>query len=141
VDSLYQEKILAYAKACRALPAMAEADYEATLSNPVCGDRVEIGLTVDPSGRVAAATANVRGCALCEAGAGLFASIAPGQAVTHLASMTDGFAAWLGGDDAASVAEPILDFTPVRQIRNRHKCVLLSFEAACVAIRDAGKDA
>ena len=133
MDALYQEQILALAKAVRLQVPLPQPDKTATHSNPLCGDRVDISLTLDHT-IITDIGASVRGCALCEAGTGLLMAIAPRISTTDLAVLTDAFALWLAGDDAAPIHKEMQKFMPVRGIRNRHKCVLLSFEAARAAI-------
>jgi nitrogen fixation NifU-like protein len=83
---------------------------------------------------------------LCEAGAGLFTSLAPGMTATALAALQTGFTTWLANDNgpddgpannsknSAQIEPTMQDFTPVRAIKNRHKCVLLAFEAGTAAL-------
>ena len=136
MDALYQEKILAFARSSRESEAVPDADATATVSNPVCGDRVEVRLKLDENNIVTAASTDVRGCALCEAGAGLFVNMAPGLESASLSGLHANFSGWLAGDDDNDVSPPMQDFHPVRNIRNRHKCVLLAFEAAARAVND-----
>ena len=136
MDALYQEKILAFARSSRESEVVPDADATATVSNPVCGDRVEVRLKLDENNIVTAASTDVRGCALCEAGAGLFVNMAPGLESASLSGLHANLSGWLAGDDDNNVSPPMLDFHPVRNIRNRHKCVLLAFEAAARAVND-----
>ena len=136
MDALYQEKILAFARSSRENEVVPDADATATVSNPVCGDRVEVRLKLDENNIVTAASTDVRGCALCEAGAGLFVNMAPGLESASLSGLHANFSGWLAGDDENDVSPPMQDFHPVRNIRNRHKCVLLAFEAAARAVND-----
>ncbi len=136
MDALYQEKILAFARSSRESEVVPDADATATVSNPVCGDRVEVRLKLDENNIVTAASTDVRGCALCEAGAGLFVNMAPGLESASLSGLHANFSGWLAGDDDNDVSPPMQDFHPVRNIRNRHKCVLLAFEAAARAVDD-----
>ena len=136
MDALYQEKILAFARSSRESEVVPDADATATVSNPVCGDRVEVRLKLDENNIVTAASTDVRGCALCEAGAGLFVNMAPGLDSASLSGLHANFSGWLAGDDDNDVSPPMQDFHPVRNIRNRHKCVLLAFEAAARAVND-----
>jgi nitrogen fixation NifU-like protein len=136
MDALYQEKILAFARSSRESEVVPDADATATVSNPVCGDRVEVRLKLDENNIVTAASTDVRGCALCEAGAGLFVNMAPGLESASLSGLHANFSGWLAGDDDNDVSPPMQDFHPVRNIRNRHKCVLLAFEAAKRAVND-----
>ena len=139
MDALYQEKILSWARAGRAITPLSGAFVSATISNPTCGDRVEVRLCLDADNVITDVSAAVRGCALCEAGAGLFASLAPGMTATALPALQTGFTAWLGTDESAQIEPAMQDFTPVRRIRNRQKCVLLAFEAGTAALGDPAK--
>jgi nitrogen fixation NifU-like protein len=76
----------------------------------------------------------VRGCALCEAGAGFALAALDGMPATQLAQVTADFAAWLGKDHKNPPIEDMVKFMPVRDIRNRHKCVLLAFHTATTAL-------
>jgi nitrogen fixation NifU-like protein len=93
-------------------------------------------LKLDENNIVTAASTDVRGCALCEAGAGLFVNMAPGLESASLSGLHANFSGWLAGNDENDVSPPMQDFHPVRNIRNRHKCVLLAFEAAKRAVND-----
>jgi len=134
MDQLYQDRILAFAKAVRQAPQLDDMTHHASVSNPTCGDRVDIKLRVT-AGRIDAVSTSVRGCALCEAGAGLLLELAPGHSTSALAALGDDLAAWLAGEDA-DIPDCMTAFAPVRSIRNRHKCVTLAFEAGRAALGD-----
>ena len=42
MDQLYQERILAFARATRGMEPLDDHTHEASVSNPTCGDRVDI---------------------------------------------------------------------------------------------------
>jgi nitrogen fixation NifU-like protein len=133
MDQLYQDRILAFAKAVRQAPQLDDATHHASISNPTCGDRVDIKLRV-AAGRIDAVSTSVRGCALCEAGAGLLLEMAPGLDASALASLGDDLAVWLAGRDDTDIPDAMTAFAPVRTIRNRHKCVTLALEAGRAAL-------
>jgi len=135
MEQIYQDLILAFARAARDVAPLDGATHQASISNPTCGDRVEISLIVE-DGYVRATSAAVRGCALCEAGAGLLMHGAHDLPLHDLSSMRDGLAAWLAGDDDAGISDDMAVFAPVRDIRNRHKCVTLAFDAAVKAVSE-----
>ena len=139
MEQIYQDRILAYARAAREAAPLENATHHASVSNPTCGDRVDIDLIVEGD-RIVAASAAVRGCALCEAGAGLLMGSAQDLPLHDLTSMRDALAVWLGGSEAIEVSADMEVFAPVRAIRNRHKCVTLAFEAGVRALSD-GSDA
>ena len=132
MDELYQSQILALARLARTSTDIAQPTHHARVKNPLCGDEVVLRLSVQ-SDQIAAVHVSVKGCALCEAGAGLLyqqAQQAPLSAVhalserlaTHLSSTDDNPQT----DSSELVYAP---FTAVRAVKNRHKCVLLAFDA------------
>lgn len=135
MDALYQEKILAFAKATRQQRPLPSPTHEALVSNPTCGDQVDLKLQIDGDA-VHDASAEVRGCALCEAGAGLFLYISQTVNVSQLEVMRSALALWLAGDDTADIPEEMRVFEPVRAIKNRHKCVTLAFDASVKAVTE-----
>ena len=135
MDQLYQDRILAFARAVRGVTPLDDPTHQASVSNPTCGDRVDIRLKIE-NGTVTAVTAAVRGCALCEAGAGLLMDIAPQLGRRQLEQLRDELGAWLAGNDDADIREEMAAFAPVRDIKNRHKCVTLAFEAGVKALSE-----
>ena len=133
MDALYQKQILDYANRSRASVAIGQPTHSATLDNPICGDRVDVTLEMAAS-YIKKIGMTVRGCALCEAGAGLALDCLPGRNETDIKDMTEGFAAWIEGKSDQPPLPDMQHFTPVRDIRNRHKCVLLAFQATVRAM-------
>ena len=125
MDALYQKQILDYAQKARASKAVDQPTHTATLDNPTCGDRVTISLIVNGH-NVNQIGAAVRGCALCEAGAGLVIACFTGQTVQTTRQLTDDFSNWLAGQNKEAPTPEMQHFTPVKVIRNRHKCLLLA---------------
>ena len=137
MDALYQKQILALAKTARASVPLESWTHSATVTNPTCGDRVEIYLTIDSEQIITKLSTSIRGCALCEAGAGLLHECLPGTAVGQIGPLRQDIAAWMTNEDAnipENAPQAVETFMPVRPIRNRHKCVLLSFDAAAKAV-------
>lgn len=132
MDQLYQDRILELARAVRAAATIDAPTHQATVSNPTCGDRADVALVLNENA-VADIGVAVRGCALCEAGAGLLIGLAVTRSQDDLLRMRDALAAWLAGDDTADIDEEMNAFAPVRAIKNRHKCVTLAFDAAAKA--------
>ena len=133
MDTLYQKQILDYAQKSRASKAVDQPTHTATLDNPTCGDRVTISL--DVSGHTVNQIAvAVRGCALCEAGAGLSIACFTGQADKTIGQLTDDFSNWLAGQNEEAPTPEMQHFTPVKAIRNRHKCVLLACHTVVKAL-------
>ena len=140
MEQIYQDRILGFARAARDATPLENATHRASVSNPTCGDRVDISLIVEGD-RIRAVSAAVRGCALCEAGAGLLMGSLDDMPLQTLDDMRADLTAWLGGEDKADINGDVAVFEPVRAIRNRHKCVTLAFEAGVKALSaddDAG---
>lgn len=133
MESLYQKKILNYAKISRASFPLDQPTHTATLDNTICGDHVEISLEIK-SQHVKKIGVKVRGCALCEAGAGLAIECFSGQIDQEIHRLTDDFTNWLTDHGSEAPIPQMQHFTPVQSIHNRHKCVLLAFHAALKAL-------
>lgn len=137
-DSLYQQSILALARAADGAGRLDRPDGTATVDNPVCGDRVTMDLTVDGAA-VTAIRHKVRGCVLCQATAAVIGRRAPGRPADDLRALADGFDAMIRDGGPAPEAWPELAaFEPVRAVRSRHECVLLPFAALAEALTKAG---
>ena len=76
----------------------------------------------------------VRGCALCEAGAGLAIECFTGLNDQTIRQLTDGFSVWLTSHGSDAPTPQMEHFIPVQPIRNRHKCVLLACHATLKAL-------
>jgi len=127
-DQLYQDRIVALAKAKTGAGKLSAPTRSARRDNPLCGDRVTIDVRLDGDGRIAEIAQQVRGCLLCQASASALASVAVGrdkagvEAVRHDAEKAIGRAD--GQPD-----EPFAAFAPVKAHKARHECVLLPIEA------------
>ena len=84
-DQIYQEKIVALAKAKTGAGKLADPTKSARRDNPLCGDRVVIDVRLDESGRIAEIGHQVRGCLLCQASASALASVAVGRDAAGIA--------------------------------------------------------
>ena len=134
MESLYQKQLLTLASSARDLPALEAPTHKSVVNNPVCGDRVTAIIEIQNDIIVASAV-EAKGCALCEAGAGLWLQMTAKRPLSELSLLHDDLASWLKGE--AEGGQPIgisheiyTPLTPVRAIKNRHKCVLLAFSTA-----------
>jgi nitrogen fixation NifU-like protein len=127
-DQLYQDRIVALAKAKTGAGRLASPTRSARRDNPLCGDRVTIDVALDREGRIAEIAHQVRGCLLCQASASALASIAVGRDASGIADLRQD-AERAVGRQAGEVREPFAAFVPVRDHKSRQECVLLPFEA------------
>ena len=133
MDALYQKQILQFAQQSRISNFDPSAPLQASYNNQTCGDRVDISFSCT-GGVIHDIGVTVRGCALSEAGAGLLLKRFEGCSVADARKMTIDFSNWITKLSKNAPNEDMQIFTPVREIRNRQKCVLLAFDAAIEAM-------
>ena len=128
MQELYQERILELARASKNSKPINNPTHRAEKNNAICGDKVIINATIKDN-MVYDAHLIVRGCALCEAGAGIWKETAVGKELNELNLLRDELDNFLKNNEGLSNKE-FECFEPVKKIRNRIDCVMLSFEAA-----------
>lgn len=100
--------------------------HAARLTNPVCGDHVELRLQIE-SERVVECGHVASACAICTASASLLASTARGLATAEIAAWPEAFErAVVGGEWPASLA-PFACFEHLQVNPARRMCALLPF--------------
>jgi nitrogen fixation protein NifU and related proteins len=127
-DELYQEKIVALAKAKTGAGKLAAPSKTARRDNPLCGDRVIIDVTVDGDGKITEIAHQVRGCLLCQASASALSSLAVGKDAAGIAEIRHDAERALGREQGET-HEPYAAFAPVAAHKSRQECVLLPLEA------------
>ena len=126
MNELYQTQILALARSARQGFSVSNPTHSAKLKNPVCGDEVTLEIRIKDD-VIKEIGMKVQGCALCEAGAGLFAKLALSEHTECLSALHHELSQFLTGTNEAAAFEA---FTPIRDVKNRHKCVMLAFTAS-----------
>ena len=132
-DQLYQDRIVALAKAKTGAGKLVPPARSARRDNPLCGDRVTIDVRLGDDGRIAEIAHQVRGCLLCQASAAALASVAVGRDKAGIAALRHE-AERAVGRESGDPAEPFAAFTPVKSHKSRQECVLLPFEALGAAL-------
>ena len=129
VEALSQQAIKDWARADHGHGRLDAPAVEATLDNPLCGDRVHVGVRVE-AGLIARFAQETRGCLLCRAAASLLGQRAPGMSAAQVEEAAAALAALLasGTEPPAHWAELGM-FAPARGHPSRHKCALLPFRA------------
>jgi nitrogen fixation protein NifU and related proteins len=127
-DQLYQDRIVALAKAKTGAGKLATPTKSARRDNPLCGDRITIDVRLDDQGHIAEIAHQVRGCLLCQASASALSSIAVGRDKAGIETIRHDAEKAIGRE-AGEAAEPFAAFTPVKSHKSRQECVLLPFEA------------
>ena len=126
-DQLYQDRIVALAKARNGAGKLVSPTRSARRDNPLCGDRVTIDVRLQ-DGRIAEIAHQVRGCLLCQASASALASVAVGKDAAGIETVRHDAERAIGRE-AGTAGEPFAAFAPVAAHKSRHECVLLPFEA------------
>jgi nitrogen fixation NifU-like protein len=132
-DTLYQDRIVALAKAKTGAGKLLAPTKSARRDNPLCGDRVTIDVRLDDKGHIAEIAHQVRGCLLCQASASAQSSVAVGRDKAGIEILRHDAERAIGRE-AGEAAEPFAAFAPVKSHKSRHECVLLPFEALTDAL-------
>jgi NifU-like protein involved in Fe-S cluster formation len=137
-SALYNRDILRLAAAIPHAGRLERSGGHAEKRSQTCGSRVAVDVRLDGEGRIEALGQEVRACALGQASASLMGAHALGRTARELAAARDAFAAWLKGERADPGDWPGLAvFAHARPYAARHASILLAFEAAAEAARQA----
>ena len=128
--SIYQEKILSLAAKNKKTIALKDFNRSFEMRNPMCGDEVKVRIKLVET-KIIDISAVVRGCALCEASAGLVVELFKNKDIPD-ENFLEEFFSWLENaernlSDQLPIEMKI--FEPIREIKNRHKCITMPFEA------------
>ena len=133
--TIYQEKILILASENKKSIAIEDFNYSFDMKNPMCGDEVKVRINII-NNKIVNISALVRGCALCEASAGLVVKTF-NQNNLPKKKFIENFKKWLNDTDIDlpdDLPKEIEIFKPIREISNRHKCITMPFEATIKSI-------
>lgn len=139
-ELLYQKSLLRLAARATGAGRLDPRDGTATVSNPLCGDRVTIDLRCT-DGRVEAISHEARACVLCQAAAVLIAERGLGLDRAAAQAVAEAVRTFLArpADGPPAGWEEISAMAPVADVPSRHRCVLLPFDAldrAFAAVED-----
>ena len=139
--SIYQEKILKLAAENKKSFAIDHYNCSFNMKNPMCGDEVQVRVDLINK-KINNISAIVRGCALCEASAGLVVQLFKNNSVTHNDFMKE-FLFWLnnnGQEINSSLPKELEIFLPIKEISNRHTCITMPFEATIKSLKSTNKE-
>lgn len=134
-ENIYHDQIIEWSKKTDYSNKLEHPDCSATVSNPLCGDRVLLELELDAD-VIRSISCSVKGCMLCKASGAILAQGAGGMRLDELKDMRSKLASALKSpaDDPGSFPEAYRMFIPVRSHKSRHSCVLLPFDAIMEAV-------
>ena len=135
--SIYQDKILSLAAENKKSIAIQDFNRSYEMKNPMCGDEVKVRIKL-LNNQIDDISAIVRGCALCEASAGLTVKLFKKSEIPN-SNFIEEFLNWLEYKNqnlSNSLPRQMNIFTPIRDIKNRHKCITMPFEATIKSIKE-----
>ncbi|MDR3416639.1 MAG: SUF system NifU family Fe-S cluster assembly protein [Nevskia sp.] len=141
-DDLYQEIILERGRAPRHTGRPARWDASARGDNPMCGDRIEVFLSYDAEGMIAATRFEARGCLVSVASADLMAECVLGRTPAQARALSARFAdltrTGACPDDETDLL-PLRPFAGVAAYPSRIKCATLPWQALLAALDGKGE--
>lgn len=136
-DDLYAKELLRWAADVSHIGHLPDPKSAATVNNAMCGDKVTVEFTVDPTHEILECRHDTKACVLTQASAAILAANASGESAGSLARVKTNVAAMLKDGTAAPTGKwsAYAIFAPVREHKSRHTCVLLPLEAAEKALQ------
>jgi nitrogen fixation NifU-like protein len=113
MDDLYREEILEHYRRPHNFGTLAEPDAVYEGSNPLCGDRITLMLSIDEAGLIDEVAFTGRGCAISQASASMLTDRIKGRPVAEAGKL---------------VNQDILDELGIEVSPARLKCALLSLD-------------
>jgi len=124
--SLYDPRLVELARRAIALPP--GATHSARLSNPLCGDEVEVAARIE-DGDVVAIGYDADACVLCRAGAAWLCVQLEGSRLDELAPRLRELETVMSGSSVPDETRGVDVFRALRDHRSRRGCVLLAWRA------------
>ncbi|SLN57598.1 Fe-S cluster assembly sulfur transfer protein SufU [Oceanibacterium hippocampi] len=137
---LYQEVILDHSRDPRNFRELPDCVHTAHGENPLCGDRLDIYLTLDGDGKITDAAFKGRGCAISMASASMMTEIIRGLDMEKAKALFERFHDLVMGSGEADISldEDDLDklqvLAGVRQFPMRVKCATLAWHTMNAAL-------
>ena len=135
--TIYHKKILELASINRKSFEINDFNFSKEVKNPLCGDLVEVRINII-NNSIKNLSAKVKGCALCEASAGLVVNHFSNKNLP-INDFMEHFNKWLNNNHdnyPDELPEDLKIFSPIQDIKNRHTCVKMPFEAFFKSIKN-----
>ncbi len=135
--TIYHKKILELASANRKSLEINDFNFSKQVKNPLCGDLVEVRVNI-LNNSVKNLSAKVKGCALCEASAGVVVNYFLNKNLP-IDDFIEFFDKWLTKnyhEYPSELPEELKIFLPIQDIKNRHTCIKMPFEAFFKSIKN-----
>ena len=135
--TIYHKKILELASINRKSIEINNFNFSKEVKNPLCGDLVEVRINII-NNSIKNVSAKVKGCALCEASAGLVVNYFSNKNLP-INDFMEHFNKWLNNKHdnyPDELPDDLKIFSPIQDIKNRHTCVKMPFEAFFKSIKN-----
>ncbi len=137
-DDLYQEQILEHYKNPRNFGVLPGANRHASGHNPLCGDKLVVGLLLDDSGTISDVKFQGQGCAISKASASLMTQAVKGLTRVEAEKLCERFLNLVTGtqgegDDLSHLGK-LTALAGVRQYPARVKCASLCWHTLKAAL-------
>ena len=136
--TIYHKKILKLASTNRESLEIKDFNFSKEVKNPLCGDLVEVRINII-NNSIKNLSAKVKGCALCEASAGLVVNYFSNKNLP-INDFMEYFNRWLSKNYDKlpdELPNELKIFSPIQDIKNRHTCVKMPFEAFFKSIKNS----
>ena len=136
--TIYHKKILKLASTNRESLEIKDFNFSKEVKNPLCGDLVEVRINII-NNSIKHLSAKVKGCALCEASAGLVVNYFSNKNLP-INDFMEYFNKWLSKNHdnfPDELPEELKIFTPIQDVKNRHTCIKMPFEAFFESIKNS----
>ena len=130
--TIYRDLLLEHARHPKNSGRIDNPDLQAFAQNPLCGDELELTLTL--SGEVIQdCKTQVRGCSICQASASMMGEILKGKTLESISSLTETFRGMMRGNNLSEkdieLFGELMALEGVREFPVRIKCALLAWSA------------
>lgn len=139
--ALYRALVLEHARSPRNFGLLDEPTHRAEGINSLCGDKLELTLTVADNGRILDAAFEGTGCAISVASASILTESVAGLTIADANALFANFQVLLDdgpGADVPGLDEALLALAAVRQFPSRIKCATLAWHAMVSATDGRG---
>jgi nitrogen fixation protein NifU and related proteins len=130
LDELYREVVLEHYRNPRNRLALPHPTGSARVTNPVCGDQVQV---VD--GRIARVSSRARGCSIAVASGSVMTELVQGATPAAARGQSESLARVVRGEPVPDGLDPRLRaFGRVATLPSRQRCATLAWEALAEAL-------
>ena len=128
--SIYRDILLEHARHPKNSGRLESPDLKATAFNPLCGDELELTLSLS-EGTIHDCKTQVRGCSICQASASMMSELILAKTLQEAGKISQVFTKSLRKDNEKIVAalDSLRPLIALKKHRSRIKCMKLAWDA------------